>query len=303
MPGAPTTTAPEITFAPGARVLIRDAEWVIRSVDSSAAGGLRQPDEYAGRHGDRRPEALHAGGFPQEGPGHPPFQEGPQEPSLGRLPRPGNRPAPVLGFPRRGGCLRGAAAGPGGGRSAPLGPRARYRNPSGAGPDPPRPLPRHSRNGPLFEPGSLSRHHSDAPRPPGARTGDGGSPSSANTRPTLGTTPPAASSSRPPKASPASASPATPTPRTPSTPSKHPTPLEPASPSAGRTSATFPTPPSPAPSSTTPSRAAPTPAPSPTKPRSSAATANTATAPPGQPSLPAFFDTHQRCPTSCNTPE
>ena len=39
MPGAPTTTAPEITFAPGARVLIRDAEWVIRSVDPSAAGG------------------------------------------------------------------------------------------------------------------------------------------------------------------------------------------------------------------------------------------------------------------------
>ena len=39
MPGAPTTTAPEITFAPGARVLIRDAEWVVRSVDPSAAGG------------------------------------------------------------------------------------------------------------------------------------------------------------------------------------------------------------------------------------------------------------------------
>ena len=30
---------PEITFAPGARVLIRDAEWVVRSVDPSAAGG------------------------------------------------------------------------------------------------------------------------------------------------------------------------------------------------------------------------------------------------------------------------
>ena len=39
MPGAPTTTAPETTFAPGARVLIRDAEWVVRSVDPSAAGG------------------------------------------------------------------------------------------------------------------------------------------------------------------------------------------------------------------------------------------------------------------------
>ena len=39
MPGAPTTTAPKITFAPGARVLIRDAEWVVRRVDPSAAGG------------------------------------------------------------------------------------------------------------------------------------------------------------------------------------------------------------------------------------------------------------------------
>ena len=39
MPGAPTTAAPETTFAPGARVLIRDAEWVVRSVDPSAAGG------------------------------------------------------------------------------------------------------------------------------------------------------------------------------------------------------------------------------------------------------------------------
>ena len=40
MPGASTATPPpEITFAPGARVLIRDAEWVIRSVDPSAAGG------------------------------------------------------------------------------------------------------------------------------------------------------------------------------------------------------------------------------------------------------------------------
>jgi len=34
-PAAP----PEIPFAPGARVLIRDAEWVVRSVDPSAAGG------------------------------------------------------------------------------------------------------------------------------------------------------------------------------------------------------------------------------------------------------------------------
>lgn len=40
MPGASTATPPpEITFAPGARVLIRDAEWVVRSVDPSAAGG------------------------------------------------------------------------------------------------------------------------------------------------------------------------------------------------------------------------------------------------------------------------
>ena len=30
---------PETTFAPGARVVIRDAEWVVRSVDPSAAGG------------------------------------------------------------------------------------------------------------------------------------------------------------------------------------------------------------------------------------------------------------------------
>ena len=39
MDQAATTPTPEITFAPGARVLIRDAEWVIRSVDPSAAGG------------------------------------------------------------------------------------------------------------------------------------------------------------------------------------------------------------------------------------------------------------------------
>ena len=39
MDRAPTTPPPETTFAPGARVLIRDAEWVIRSVDPSAAGG------------------------------------------------------------------------------------------------------------------------------------------------------------------------------------------------------------------------------------------------------------------------
>lgn len=36
---APTTPPPETTFAPGARVVIRDAEWVVRSVDPSAAGG------------------------------------------------------------------------------------------------------------------------------------------------------------------------------------------------------------------------------------------------------------------------
>ncbi len=39
MDRAPTTPPLETTFAPGARVLIRDAEWVIRSVDPSAAGG------------------------------------------------------------------------------------------------------------------------------------------------------------------------------------------------------------------------------------------------------------------------
>ena len=39
MDRAPTTSPPETTFAPGARVLIRDAEWVVRSVDPSAAGG------------------------------------------------------------------------------------------------------------------------------------------------------------------------------------------------------------------------------------------------------------------------
>ena len=33
------TAPPETNFAPGARVLIRDAEWVVRSVDPSAAGG------------------------------------------------------------------------------------------------------------------------------------------------------------------------------------------------------------------------------------------------------------------------
>ena len=40
MPGAPTTTAPETTFAPGARVLIRDAEWVVRSVVFTVNQGL-----------------------------------------------------------------------------------------------------------------------------------------------------------------------------------------------------------------------------------------------------------------------
>ena len=35
----------------------------------------------------------------------------------------------------------------------------RYRNPSGAGPRPPRPLHGHSRKGALFEPGGLSRLH------------------------------------------------------------------------------------------------------------------------------------------------
>ena len=39
MDQATATPRPEIPFAPGARVLIRDAEWVIRSVDPSAAGG------------------------------------------------------------------------------------------------------------------------------------------------------------------------------------------------------------------------------------------------------------------------
>lgn len=39
MDRAPTTHRPENTYAPGARVVIRDAEWVVRSVDPSAAEG------------------------------------------------------------------------------------------------------------------------------------------------------------------------------------------------------------------------------------------------------------------------
>ena len=39
MDPAPTAPPPETPFAPGARVVIRDAEWVVRSVDPSAAGG------------------------------------------------------------------------------------------------------------------------------------------------------------------------------------------------------------------------------------------------------------------------
>ena len=39
MDQSPATPPPETPFAPGARVVIRDAEWVIRSVDPSAAGG------------------------------------------------------------------------------------------------------------------------------------------------------------------------------------------------------------------------------------------------------------------------
>ena len=39
MDQAPATPGSEITFPPGTPVVIRDAEWVVRSVDLSAAGG------------------------------------------------------------------------------------------------------------------------------------------------------------------------------------------------------------------------------------------------------------------------
>ena len=99
---------------PPARTPLRHAHHALGDAARRPGAQLREPDEHAGRDGHRGPRQLHAGRLQREGARHPALQEGHPARGPRRLPRAGDRPAPVSGVRGGGDRLRGAARRAGG---------------------------------------------------------------------------------------------------------------------------------------------------------------------------------------------